>query len=385
MQLGHIAEAPGFSRRKSQPGKDADFPRRILSAIAPRSHTWEVIAPHELGETECSAWRRIQSSTPELANPFLAPEFTRAIGARNPDTRIAICEESGRITAFFPFHKQRRIGKAIGRHLSDFQGLIAARDFPLNVGNLLQVCDLDVWEFQNLLPVQAKLEAYSLFKAVSPAIDLRQGYEAYRAERRAAGTEQIKKAGNLARRLEKDFGPLRFEYDNRDPGMFKTLIDWRNRDLRRHNWSDGFHSDTVNLFARIHAAQSPSFAGVLSTLYAGDRLAAIHLGMRSGTRLHYWVPSYEPDMAKCSPGIVLLLKIAEAAARAGVEQIDLGPGNHDYKSRLANAYVFMIRGYLYRPSFSAAIRVLRTNTTSLLRKVSLDVPAKRLAGWLHYV
>ena len=384
MERGFAIDAPAVSPRRAGPGSDADFPKRINRATGDKRSTWRVVSPLDLTETECSAWWQIQAETPALASPFLSPEFTLAVAARHPDVRVAILESSGQIAAFFPFHKQRHIGKPIGRHLSDFQALIASPLIPIDVQTLLRACGLDIWEFQNLLPLHATLENYAIHKSVSPFIDLRQGYEAYVAERRKAGTEHIKKTENLARRLQKDVGPLRFQYHNPDPALFTTLIDWRNRDLRAHNWSDGFQPSTIDLFERIYARKDPHFAGVLSTLHAGDRLAAVHFGMRTATRLHYWVPSYEPELAKCSPGIILLLRIAEAAAQAGIQQVDLGPGNHEYKTRLASDHTLMISGYLHRPSFTAAVRVLRTNTTSLLRKVSLDVPAKRLANWLHH-
>src|SRR5678816_1993574 len=91
------------------------------------------------------------------------------------------------------------------------------------------------------------------------------------------------------------------------------------------------------LVERIHSAHEAGFAGMLSLLYADDRLVAGHLGMRSRTVWHYWFPAYDAALAKYSPGLILLLKMAENAQSLGLRAIDLGKGLSQYKERLMNA------------------------------------------------
>ena len=78
---------------------------------------------------------------------------------------------------------------------------------------------------------------------------------------------------------------------------------------------------------------------MLSLLYAGDQLIAGHFGMRSPTTWHYWFPSYDNAFAKYSPGVMLLLKMAEVAPAMGIRIIDMGCGLHSYKERLMNGFV----------------------------------------------
>ena len=59
--------------------------------------------------------------------------------------------------------------------------------------------------------------------------------------------------------------------------------------------------------------------------------------MRSGGVLHVWFPTYDPALAKYSPGLVLWLELARAAADLGLWQFDLGKGQERYKTSLQSA------------------------------------------------
>lgn len=48
-----------------------------------------VVHPDDLGEPETSVWRTLLQSSYELANPFLCPEFTIAVGRLRADARVA--------------------------------------------------------------------------------------------------------------------------------------------------------------------------------------------------------------------------------------------------------------------------------------------------------
>jgi len=74
-----------------------------------------------------------------------------------------------------------------------------------------------------------------------------------------------------------------------------------------------------------------AFGGSLSTLYPGDRLLAVHLGLHSETVLNYWFPTYDADpaMSRYSPGMVLLL---QEAGEHGIAQYNFGRGPERYKA-----------------------------------------------------
>ena len=63
-------------------------------------------------------------------------------------------------------------------------------------------------------------------------------------------------------------------------------------------------------------------------------MIAAHFGLRTAKVLHYWITSYDRDYSRYSPGLILLLRLAEQAAAMGVETLDLGKGDAQYKQRL---------------------------------------------------
>src|SRR5262249_15136949 len=146
----------------------------------------------------------------------------------------------------------------------------------------------------------------------SPQIDVSKGYDAYVQERRDAGSEQIKKTYNLMRRIEREVGSLRFIAESNNIASLATVLTWKSEQYRKSSNTDlfkpGWISDAAN---RIFNSRAGGFSGLLSLLYAGDQLIAGHFGMRSRRVWHYWFPAYEPKAARYSPGLILLLKMAE--------------------------------------------------------------------------
>jgi len=137
----------------------------------------------------------------------------------------------------------------------------------------------------------------------------------------------------------------------------------------------------------ILAAQSESFAGMLSLLYAGDRIIAGHFGMRSRTDWHWWFPSYDPTVAKYSPGLILLLEMARHAASVPLRTIDLGKGQARYKDQFKNAAVPLAMGSVALPSWLNFRRVALRHLKSQVLSTPFAPPArlaKRVSRRLRY-
>jgi CelD/BcsL family acetyltransferase involved in cellulose biosynthesis len=318
-------------------------------------------------------WRALQDSNPDLASPCFSPEFTQAVAAARNDAEIAVIEEDGEVIAIFPY--QRRPGARgvpVGGIVSDYQGLICRPDFSCDPRELLRACRLVSWDFDRLIATQQCFEPFHKLCEPSALIDLSRGYESYVAERRAMGTEQIKKCMNLVRRLELEMGPIHFVPHSKDRETLNQLLSWKSRQYRKTGWRDLFALKWGRaLVERIHATQSESFAGMLSLLYAGGQLLAGHIGMRSRTVWHYWFPAYDPQFAKYSPGLLLLLKMAEHAPQIGLRTIDLGTGLTLYKRRLMNASVSVAEGSVERPSsWLSLVRGLRRRAKRLVERKS---------------
>jgi CelD/BcsL family acetyltransferase involved in cellulose biosynthesis len=335
-----------------------------------------VIPGEELDAGLVRVWRELQHANPILVSPFFSPEFTEAVAAARDDVEVALIEDGGEPAAFFPF--QRSVGSRgipVGGSLSDYQGLVCRPEFDFDPRELLRQCKLVAWDFDHLLASQEFLSPFHLELSKSPQMDLSQGYEAYASERRAAGSQQIKKCGNLRRRLEREVGQLRFVAHCAETAPLKQTLAWKSRQYVESGKRDLFALAWPHAVIRqIFAMQGDNFAGMLSLLYAGERLVAGHFGMRSRTVWHYWFPAYDPAMARYSPGLILLLKMAEHAPSLGLLTIDLGQGKTLYKDRLMNAAVPLASGTVELPSWLSLRRSVRRQLrTQVLRSPFADL------------
>ena len=117
-------------------------------------------------------------------------------------------------------------------------------------------------------------------------------------------------------------------------GVLECLLDWKSRQYARIRAVNPFaRPGTLDFLRRLLELRGSEFQGVLSALYFGDRLAAVHLGLRCRNVLHVWFPTYNEELGKYSPGIIYLLEQAAAAAALGIQRIDLGGGNEAFKAR----------------------------------------------------
>jgi CelD/BcsL family acetyltransferase involved in cellulose biosynthesis len=315
-------------------------------------------------------WREIQDSNSELANPCFSLEFTQSVAAVRSDVEVAVVEQGREVVAFFPF--QRKVGcraVPVGGIVSDYQGLICRREFSWDPRELIKACNLVAFDFDRLLASQACFGPYHRLCEPSAQIDLSAGYHCYTAQRRAVGTRQIQRCEQMMRRLTTAVGPLRFIARSPSESALQQVLSWKSQQYRRSGWKDLFAKTWGRaLMERIHHTQGQAFAGMLSLLYAGKQLVAGHLGMRSRTVWHYWFPAYDRQFARFSPGLILLLKMAQHAEEQGLRCIDLGTGLSLYKRRLMNSSVSVAEGSVERPSCLLFARSLKRSLKTLLTK-----------------
>lgn len=344
----------------------------------------EVIAGRELSDEHVVRWAEIQDANPDLASPYFCPGFTQAVAAVRDDVFVAVLRDAGEIAGFFPFQRTRmRSGAPVGGQLSDFHGLIADRDMPLDGARLLRECGISAFEFHHMLADQTVFRPYQQSVTESHFVDLTEGFDGYAEALRRAGSHVLKDVRAKLRRLTRDFGPVRFEPHCDDPHMLELLFRWKSDQYRRSGLVDVFAFEwTRALLRRIHAMQTPRFAGILSVLHVGDEIAALHMGMRSQCVWNWWFPRHDERFAKGSPGIVLRVSAAEAAPALGVTRIDLGMGGQDtYKPRLRTGSIPLAEGRVEVPSFATAMRKLRRDTEMWIRRSPL-MPLARIPGRL---
>ncbi|SNX57327.1 CelD/BcsL family acetyltransferase involved in cellulose biosynthesis [Streptomyces sp. TLI_55] len=349
-----------------------------------------VYRPGELTAADRAAWTSLQSKahlqgSPELANPFLSPEFTLAVGRCRRGVRIAVVREDGEPAAFFPFQRTASgVGRAVGLGVSDAQGLVHRPGFVCDTRELLRACGLAVWEFDHLVAAQEPFTAGARRSYPSPVMDVDQGYDAYLCHLRSQAPKFTRTTLAKERRLGRDAGGVRYVHDERDPAVLHTLMSWKSAQYRRTGRSDRFAHDWISrLVQQLFHTRSEPFAGILSVLYAGDRPVAAHFGLRTERVLACWFPAYDPAYAKYSPGLVLHLRMAEAAAADGIAYLDLGRGHKEYKDALKTREITVSEGWVTRRhpvaighrARRAPVRALRNTVQS---RPELFAPADRM-------
>lgn len=304
---------------------------------------YEAIRPGDLGDADWHAWEALVAGHADLASPFFAPAFTRAVAGVRRDARVAVLRDEGRAIGFLPYHGGR-LGQPIGAHLSDFHGLIAAPGTVVDLPALLRACRLSAWRFDHLVGFPELFAPHTVHTSDSPVIDLAGGFDAY-TRRVRQGSDALAKLGRAQRKLVREVGPLRFVARDESDRAFDTLFRWKTQQYRRTGVPDVLAGEWVRaLLARLRGVDTPGFAGCLSTLYIGDRLIAAHLGMRTARVWHYWFPAFDREMGSYSPGNLLLMEIARHCCELGVERIDLGKGPGLYKAQFATGSLALREG-----------------------------------------
>ncbi|MCA9245775.1 MAG: GNAT family N-acetyltransferase [Planctomycetales bacterium] len=341
---------------------------------------YRLVHPRDLTPDDLARWSDMQSACAEFRSPYFRPEFAQLVGRLRPRARVAVLQTQGDPIGFFPIHLDSRgaAGPLAGT-LTDFQGLIAAPDTSVDFPQLLRGSRLAAWRFDHLLTSQARHVAQPTRFADSPYLELSDGFAAYAAARQAAGSKIASRVRQMVRKLEREIGPVRLAFH--EPGEEATQFVIRSKIEQYHRIASVNHLApdwTRALLSDIRDFQSEAFAGVLSVLYAGDRLAAAHLGMRSRDTLHYWYPAHHADFEKYSPGLVLLEEVARAAADQGITRIDLGKGDEPYKARFASDVAQVAEGTIdLRPIAGPLCRGLSA-ARAWVRQSPLRTPAEQL-------
>jgi CelD/BcsL family acetyltransferase involved in cellulose biosynthesis len=339
-----------------------------------------LIPGRELGPDLFGRWRELQRSNLDLASPYFCPEFTQAIASVRDDVEVAVVEDEGSITAFLPFQRGHdSVGIPVGGIISDYQGLICAPEFACDPRELIKQCRLLAWDFDHLISAQRMFAPFHRYAESSPVMNLNAGFERYVAACHAARAERVK-----IRRLERVLGSVRLVVATTDKELLNQVLKWKSAHYLQTSSLDLFSIGWIRAAVeRIHATQTPDFAGILSVLYAGGVTVAGHFGMRAGCVWHYWFPSYAPEYSRYSPGLVLLLKMAEDAAAVGLRTIDLGKGKMLYKDRFKNSEVPLAEGSVELLSMVKLRRQLHRTMRALTRPARQMVSSALRARGVH--
>lgn len=336
----------------------------------------------ELNRDQCAAWARRIPAQPGMDSPFFRPEFTRLVAAVREGVEVAIIEQDGVPAAFFPYQVEAgRVAWPVGGAASDFHGLVAADDFRIDAKEILRQCQLRAWHFNHLPPSQVAFHKYHWpwVEATSPYLDLSKGFEAYRISRKKAGTKEISQTLRKSRKAGREVGELRLQTHTADPQVLNTLFRWKMEQYRQWKVNNYLKPAWVRaMMERLVATQEEHFSGMLSALYIGDQLAAAHLGIRAGGVLHSWLPAYQKELYKYSPGLILLVLLAQQANSLGITRIDLGRGREEYKRRFMSGAFPLAEGSVDARPVTCTMRRCWYHAREVVRNSPLQQPARRL-------
>lgn len=358
----------------------------ISGAVLQHPIRGQVIAPAELDADQIALWQKFCLADPLYSNPFYWPQFTLAVAQSRSDARVALLERAGEIIGFLPFHLTGSgIGKPIGGHINDYHGPVLAPGAAVNAEALLGAAGLVAYDYNHLPAAFAGLTRAAHGRAWSPQMDLAGGYDAYVARRDARWTKAQREVRRRHRKTEAEIGPIRFTWHDPSDDIFRQLVDMKNRQYARigigMRMASGWAGDVIE---RLRQVRDADFAGVTSTLHAGDRLIAAHFGLRTASVLHWWFPAYDLELAKLGPGINLVNQCAIAATEAGIATIDFGRGTEDFKLHFADRQVPLREGSVSIPgSLAAHLRKGGDAIVSLASRLPLgryrSVPRKTVA------
>jgi CelD/BcsL family acetyltransferase involved in cellulose biosynthesis len=340
-----------------------------------------VLCPLELDGDQIALWKGFCDADAVYQSPFYRPQFTLAVASCRSDARVA-----GRTVGFLPFHLVRgRVGKPIGAHINDYHGPILAPGAVIDAVDLLKAAGLDAYDFNHLPAALAGLAGSGRGTLSSPQMDLTNGYDAYAAASDASWTKAQREIGRRYRKTEAELGPIRFRFHDPSSEVYRQLVTMKNiqyaRLSVRMKIDDGWVGEVLE---RLRQTQEPDFAGVVSTLHAGDRLIAAHFGLRTADLLHWWFPAYELALSKLGPGKNLVNQCAIRAGEQGIRMIDFGKGNEDFKMHFANREARLREGSLVVPgTLSAMARKGGEAVVAAAREIPLgryqDYPGKVIA------
>lgn len=333
-----------------------------------------VVRPDELGPSEAELWATFQQRSPLTVNPFLSLTFARAVGRFRSNARVAVIEDGGKVEAFLPFERTAlAMGVPIGHPMNDLHGFIGS-GAPIDAKLVVRRAGLRGWRFAHTPADQQALAPfhYDGLTVQAPVMDFSDGYHSYFSNR----SRNFRKiAGKKRRALERQLGALSVEWNSSGPAEnIRQLIDQKSG--RYHGTRLLFSDPTaLRIVEDLAAADNDDCRGIVSVVLAGQKPIARFMGMLAQRRLSAWFASYDPDLSRFSPGMMMYLALAEEGARRGVALIDLCAGQDIYKFHLANDSY---------PVAAGAVWVSRTEDVArkLYRRLRQSAsPGDRMPAW----
>lgn len=391
---------PGEARKSAAKALDhSPINHPAVSTMANNQdvHQIDVCEFASLSRDDLERWERIRALRDEFAPPFFAARFAAAVNAVRGDVLTAVLRSSdGTPLGFFPFHRVGGVGVPAGRFLNDAQNVIAIPGLKID------------W---TAIARAAKVRAFNLHAIVGSDPDWVDRYhlqsvKAFRADlggdsgdylrRLEKEHRTIGKQGQKTRKLGREIGQVRLEMDCRCPEILERTIAWKRAQYQRTHILDLFlpewTRDLITTLYENSLAQpglqldsavagddfsNDSLRGICSVLWSGDRPVATHIGMIEHGRLHYWFPTYDPAFARYSPGTALFTETIRAATQHGIDCVDMGYGEQQYKTKQTGTTTQVVHGTITDSRWHRIAFAAEATMVQALKRVPMKETVKR--------
>lgn len=312
----------------------------------------DLLKPSELGDAERVAWQAFRAASPEFDSPYFDIRYTLAAGEVAPHAKVAVLHEGGRPLGFLPFQMRGGNAQPLGAPMTDYHGLIAAPGLKVSPMALLLMLRAGSYRFNALRGDALDSAAFApgVERHQIVAADLSGGFEAWLAAREAAHPRFFKGKRRNARAVERELGPLRFEWSRFDPALLDYVIRLKRAQYSRTRRHDIFACGwTEGLLRTLMERREADFGLSFAALYAGDTLIGAEVGLIGGPVHHLWLPVYDPAFARFGPGMLMTLESLRASAADGIAKVDFGRADADYKTYFADPAGMVLEGRLLGP------------------------------------
>lgn len=334
----------------------------------------QIVSIEDISASQIVQWNRWACPNGKLVSPYLRFEFAETVARARNDVRIAIIEDAGDTIGFFPHHKAHGgIVRPVGAPMSDYQGVLAANPASISAQALARAAGGSALVFDNWHGPMADHQRHNGTQCGSHVAAVGDDGARFLGERRALHKDHFKKTARRQRAAERDFGPVRVTLGDPDGRAFAALSEWKQAQYRDTGKLNVFGIDWVqSVLGDLRAREGQEFSGLTAALWFGDRLAAVEFGLVAGDIYHSWFPAYDPELARYSPGLLLLHGLFEQAPERGLSRIDLGHGGDHYKKYYSSYAVPLGQGRVLAPGLAA----LGIRTWELAEQAVERVPGK---------
>ena len=322
----------------------------------------EVVKAEQLTVADRVLWRAMVEANPDLASPYFRWEFTEIAARVSPNAAVAILSKRGRTIGYFPHQRRGSAIQPLGAPMNDYHGVIAMPGEAPSLATVAALLNAPRLNVSAWVGPSGAGELRETLMTVTPE----EGFDAWYAERRQTWGKYFKDKERARRSLEAELGPIRVERGLTDPALLDQLIQLKRDQYARTGRHDIFACGwTRDLLHALMASKHEDFGASMAALWAGDRLTAIEYSLHAGDRYHFWFPAYQPELARCSPGILLTMDTMRLGCDAGFRVFDFGFGGEGYKKYFCNATQTVREAVILKPGVGsmlsdAAVGLLNT-------------------------